>query len=389
MRTNKRASPKADAKKQTGNTAAVTASAEHNTGATKKNANGEQGPGATSTSDPDQGEGGTNKGASSLSVAENPPVTPSASSIAQPSLKVDRPVRSQADIHLPMLNALISPFSASEVAMLGPILKGDSTPAYVLSKGHWWIAAHGEVAMMNGEWKGTGHEVTELNKVETWQSAQGLSLVAGRDWLSGWSVGLGVGVARQRSRFLKRESEPGQTETVIDTTWTGSPQGIATNYTWDIVQTQIYEPGVEHDYSATNTYTKLRIAPEIGYRLLERNRLSLHARLSPVLLLDIGRKGNTLVWTNRSDSLENTTTGTRVMSLGDASLNERFPLAIALSGSVELRYRLCDRWSVSVLPRYTYWLPKADGAIPSLSMNGLGGAVRLRYDLRHNERRVK
>jgi cytoskeletal protein RodZ len=293
------------------------------------------------------------------------------------------------DFHMPVLTTLATPFISSTATAPGPILNGDTTPTYVLSPGQWWIAVQGEWAMLNGEWKGSGHEVPELNTSETWRGGQGLSLVVGRKWLNGWSVGLGIGASKQRSRFLRREVEASHTETVVDTTWTGTAMGAQTNYTWDIVETVQTEPGIEHDYSATNSYTRLRIAPEVSYQLLQKKRFVLSARLAPVMMFDIGREGNTIVPSSSTDSLETTTYGTVAAPVNDASLDERFPMAFALSAGLEVRYRICERWSVGALPTFTYWIPRAEGAVPALSMNELGGALRLRYDLRHQERRVK
>lgn len=295
--------------------------------------------------------------------------------------------RVSPDDHLALLTGLVTPFLSNPATPPGPILQGDSTPAYVLKKGNWWVAVQGEWSTLNGDWKGTGPEVAELNKSEIWRGGHGLSLVFGREWLSGWSLGLSIGANKQRSRFLRREVEPGHSELVIDTTWTGTPMGQVTNYTWDIVETTVVEPGVERDYSATNSYTRLRIAPEVGYQLLQKKRFSLGARLAPVMMIDIGRKGNTLIQTASADSSE-TGAATGALALTNTSLDSRFPMAFAVSAGLELRYRLCERWSLGVLPTFTYWLPRTEGRVPSLSMNELGGALRLRYDLRHQERRL-
>lgn len=296
--------------------------------------------------------------------------------------------RVSQDVHLALLTGLVTRFLSNPATAPGPILQGDSTPAYVLKKGNWWVAVQGEWSTLNGDWKGTGSAVTELNKSETWRGGQGLGLVVGREWLSGWSLGLGIGANKQRSRFLRREVVPGHSELVIDTTWTGTPMGQVTNYTWDIVETTVVEPGVERDYSATNSYTRLRIAPEVGYQLLQKKRFSLGARLAPVMMIDIGRKGNTLIQTASADSSE-TGAATGALALTNTSLDSRFPMTFAVSAGLELRYRFCERWSLGVLPTFTYWLPRTEGRVPSLSMNELGGALRLRYDLRHQERRLK
>ena len=301
----------------------------------------------------------------------------------------EQPTRVSPDVHLASLTGLVTPFVNNTAVAPGPLLQGDSTPAYVLKKGQYWFALQGEMSLVNGSWKGTGREVSELNASETWRGGQGLSLVVGREWLSGWSVGLGIGATKQRSRFLRREVEPAHAETVIDTTWTITPMGTQTNYTWDIVETLVSEPGVERDYSATNSYTRLRIAPEVSRDLLRKKRLTLTARLAPVMMFDIGRTGNTIVPSSTMDSLETVTTSTGTLQLNDASLDERFPMTFAISAGLELRYRFCERWSAGLLPAFTYWMPRAEGRVPSLSMNELGCGVRLRYDFRHQERRVK
>lgn len=299
-------------------------------------------------------------------------------------------MRATPDDHLPMLTGLATPFTHNTAMRPGPILQGDSTPTYVLNKGHWWFGVQAGVFSLTGEWRGTGSEVSELNKSENWRGGQSLSLVVGRDWLSGWSSGISVGVTRQRSRFLYHESEPGHVETVVDTTWTSAPMGTQTNYTWDIVETVIEEPGVERDYNATNTCTSLRIAPEVGYRLVGRHRFSLHVRGGLAMSMDLERKGSTLAsTTTSSDSLEVVSASISRLDLGDASLDDRFPISFSVFASAELRYRLCEHWSLGAMPMFTWNLPRLEERVPRVSLTEVGGALRLRYDLGHKERRVK
>ena len=296
--------------------------------------------------------------------------------------------RTVPDIHVRMLNGVVTRLMSNTATQPGPLLHGDPAPTYVLNKGQWWIALQAEVAALNGEWHGPGREVKELNASETWREGKGVGVAFGREWLNGWSIGLGLGVNQQRSRFLRRETETPHSEVVVDTTWTGSPMGQVTNYTWDIVETVVTEPGVVRDYSATNTYTRLRIAPEVSYRMAQRKRFSLSARLAPMLMLGMGRKGNTVVTTVTADSMETAPT-TSTIPLNNASFHDRFPLSMAVSAGLEVQYRMLDRWSVSALPTFTYWFPGSSTTGRSLSMNELGGAMRLRYDLRHKERREK
>ncbi len=299
-------------------------------------------------------------------------------------------VRTSPDVHLSKLDGLVTPLVGTAVTPPGPLLQGDSTPVYVLDKGQWWFGVQAGISSLNGEWRGTGPEISELNESETWQGGQSLALAVGRDWLSGWSSGITIGMAKKRSRFLHHESEPGHVETVIDTTWTNTPMGTQTNYsTWDIVERLVEEPGVERDYSATNTYTSLRIAPEIGYRIAGRQRFSLHARGGLAVSMTLGRKGSALVSSATSDSTEVVQTSITPLALNDASLDDRFPVSFAVFASVELRYRLCERWSLSMLPMFNFDLSRSAERVPQTSMTEVGGALRLRYDLGHKERRVK
>ena len=297
-------------------------------------------------------------------------------------------LRTSPDVHLPTLDVTITPYMNSAALPLGPFLRGDSTAPYVLNKGQLWFAAQAEWAALNGEWKGGGAQAQQLNTSETWRKGNGLGIAFGYEWQSGWAIGLGIGVNRQRSRFLRRETQAAHSEVVIDTTWTASPLGDPTNYTWDIIQTVVQEPVVERDLSATNTYMYLRIAPEVGYRFAQMKRFGLSARLAPVIMVNTSRKGNSVTTTVRTDSTD-TAPATTVLPLEDGSLDDRFPLTMAVSAGLELRYRLLDRWSVSALPTFTYWMPRTGSDKPMLSMTELGGALRLRYDLRHKERRVK
>lgn len=282
-----------------------------------------------------------------------------------------------------------SPLPLLEAKQPSPILPGKTIDPYVMAKGNWWIGAQVEWAALNSSWSGAGAEVDAMNAGETWRDRKGLSVVVGREWQSGVSLGLGVGISQQRSRFLHRTVEAGTTETMIDTAWTATPSGPQTSFTWDIVETQITEPGTEQLYNSTNVYTQLRIAPEISYRLVERRRLSIQVRLSPMINVTLSRSGNALAPMVSQEPLDSSATSLTVVSLGDASLNERFPLSLALSGGLDLRYQLCDRFSIGLLPNFVYGIPREVGRTPRLNSVELGGALRLRYDIRHKECKAK
>ena len=298
-------------------------------------------------------------------------------------------IRSTPNETLPGLGIRSSPLPLTEAKQPGPLLSGKAVDPYVLANGNWWFGLQLEWAAANGSWSGTGSEVNAMNTSETWLDRKGLSAAVGREWQSGLSVGLGVGLSQQRSRFLHRLVEPSSTQTVVDTTWTGTPSGPQTIFTWDIVEIQTTEPGAEQLFRSTNLYTQLRIAPEISYRLLERRRLSLHVRLSPIIHIGLSRNGNALVLKPAQEASDSSTTVLAVSPLEDAALNDRFPLSLALSGGLDLRYQLCDRLSIGLLPSFVSDIQGRIERTPKLTSSEFGGMIRLRYDIRHKERRMK
>lgn len=297
--------------------------------------------------------------------------------------------RSTPDVHLPRLASNPTPVVIRTAPTTGALMRGDSTPAYLLRKGRWWFALQGGIAKLDGHWSGSDPAARELNRDETWLGGRSLGLVVGREWLNGWSAGLGIGAAWQRARFLRLERTPGPTETVIDTTWTNSFQGPNAYWTWNIVETDVTEPGTQREFRATNEYLWLRVAPEAARQLFEYRRLSLHARAGAAALFGITRKGSTL-YRPSVHTLDAPPDGhVNVVDLNDAAVRERFAFSFALWGALELQYRVREHWSVGALPMVE-WRPAMHSSKgPALSMTSFGGALRLRYDLFHQEKRTR
>lgn len=254
---------------------------------------------------------------------------------------------------------------------------------YVLTRSDVWIGIQGDWADVNGRWSGPSALSEELNAAETWRDRAGLSLWVGRAWRSGLSLGIGFALEQQRSRFFRRTIEPATTQTVIDTTWVTSSQGPQTLYTWDIVETAIVEPGSEQLYSATNTYRRMRLATEVAYPVFEHRRWSIHARVSPELVMTLSRTGNTLA---QGDGVEGGGGRAVVVPLDDRSVDERFSPFWGLSAGVDIRFRIHEHISLSAVPAYNriFAASAADRVRPGGSE--LGGALRIRYHLAGKER---
>jgi hypothetical protein len=296
--------------------------------------------------------------------------------------------RTAPDDHLARAALVSSPLPLQEAKQPGPMLPGRAIDPYVLAAGNWWFGVQLEWMAVQGTWHGAGSEVNSLNVSETWRDRKGASLVAGREWQSGWSAGLGVGVSQVRSNFVHRLVEPTRSQTVVDTTWTSIPMGQQTSYTWDIIQTELVEQGTERTYRSTNTYTLLRIAPEVSYRLWERKRFSVHGRFSPIISATLGRSGNTLIAADSVDVNADLGSQLDVLELSNPAVTDRYPLAIALSGGLDARYQLCDRLSIGILPTFAYGLSGTNDSVAKLRSSEFGAAFRFRWDLRHKERRL-
>lgn len=77
------------------------------------------------------------------------------------------------------------------------------------------------------------------------------------------------------------------------------------------------------------------------------------------------------------------------MPLDDRSLDERFPLSLMLSAGLEASYRLSPGYSVAVAPTATYGTAVGRNRMAAhLTTTEFGASLRLRYDMRHRERRA-
>lgn len=263
------------------------------------------------------------------------------------------------------------------------MLPGREVAPYVIQNGHWWFAAQFAYTPLGGRWTGKDEQlIAAMNQSETWKDRMSFSLVFGREWESGFGVGLSAGLSRTRSRFLHREVTDAQTTTTVDTVWTSAAMGAQTVYTWDIIEAQITEPGVDRSFNATNTLTQLRLAPEVSYAVWQRRRLSVHARVAPSLSLTLQRQGEGLLPATDEGGLP------AIADLKDEAFDKRFGPQLALSLSMDVRYRLTPHLSIGVLPAWEQDLLGGDRDTPTLRTSGFGGALRLRFDMSHRERRT-
>jgi hypothetical protein len=259
---------------------------------------------------------------------------------------------------------------------------------YVLRNKRIFIGLQFDWTNVNGEWRGSGDEVPALNRSETWLDRKGIGAVIGLRWRGGSHLAMAVGVSQQRSRFLRTRTIEGGTSTTVDTTWTATPAGPQTVYTWDIVPVTIAEPGIEERTTASNTYTQLRIAPELGYdRRL--GRWSIGLRAGPMFTATLARAGRSLVsGAAQADSTELQADQPMMIPVDDRSVDERFRLSFGAFAAVDINYHLTEAITLGAGPVWSTNFAGSGGTVPVASLSELGGAFRLLINLPERERKA-
>jgi hypothetical protein len=280
-------------------------------------------------------------------------------------------------------------------SVMAVTLRTDARPAgahpedpYVLRNKRIFFGLQLEWTSASGEWRGTGEEVAALNRSETWLDRKGIGAVGGLRWRSGLHLALAANASQQRSRFLRTMTIAGDTTTTVDTTWIATAAGPQTVYTWDIVPVTIAEPGIEERTTATNTYTQLRMAAELGYghRL---GRWSLGLRAGPMITATMTRKGKTLVpGPVQPDGDEQPPNPPMVMAVDDRYVDERFRLSVGAFAAADINFHLTEAITLGAGPMWSTNFAGSGGTVPVASVSELGGAFRLLFDLPERERKA-
>lgn len=247
----------------------------------------------------------------------------------------------------------------------------------VLSGTRWWLAVQGEHQRGSLEWRGGEPGVAEaLNTSETWLGRWVVSLAVGRSWRSGWTVGGGISLSEARSRFLRTTFTPGQVETVIDTTWVGTPMGQQTMYTWNIVESTVVEPGTTQVARATNRYREARLFMEVGKRVWAHGRWSAHGRLTTGAIWTLTQAGNTVRAT--ADG------GLTVLDLRDRTSRSGSVIRPFAAMAAELRFRVSPELALGALPSINITFAPAAGSTPNIRGVEAGAGLRLTYLFPYN-----
>jgi hypothetical protein len=259
---------------------------------------------------------------------------------------------------------------------------------YVLRNKRVFVGLQFDWTAVSGKWRGSAEEVAALNRSETWLDRKGTGVVMGLRWRSGLHVALAASASQQRSRFLHTMQVAGDTSTTVDTTWIATAAGPQTVYTWDIVPVMITEPGIEERTMATNTYTQLRMAPELGYGH-RFGRWSLGVRVGPMITATLSRKGRTLVPDPvQPDGNELPPNPPIVISADDRSVDERFRLSFGAFAALDIQYHLTEAIMLGAGPVWSTNFAGSGGTVPAASLSELGGAFRLLFDLPERERKT-
>lgn len=309
------------------------------------------------------------EGGSQGSAAADPGADPTAA-------MAPRPVEDAERFRLERLRPLLaqaSPATGASTPRSLPI-----GPGYLLPSGFGWLALETGLTQVNGAWQGTSAEVDALNQSETWRERTAVGLAGGWQWRSGWSVGLGAGVASTRSRALGSVNEPSYVENTVDTNWVATAVGQHSVYTWNIDSAQVERPGAERKYSSTNRYTAVYLAPEVGY-WRDVRRFTWGVRTGAVIGIPVQRTGNTLEQADGAGDAQST--AFNLQPVNDDRFQRRFPVSISFFASAELRYHLTEHWAVGLGPSYITDLAPTAGAAPVMRLHGLGGSLRLILEL--------
>lgn len=238
-----------------------------------------------------------------------------------------------------------------------------------MTRSAWWFALQGGVARLDGSWQGPGSEA--LNAAEKYQQGSELGLRFGRRWMNGFSVGSGLGMVQQDSRFLYQQTGTPTTQGSVDTTWSGTAMGVLTIYTWQLDTLFAEVPGTDQRWSATNRYTSLRVPLELGWRK-DDGRMQFGTRGGLLLDVPMARQGNTLAFTGTEGVSE-------VVPLNDVRFDERFRPSLSAFAALELGYLVSHRWLVLCGPQATWQLGSPDAGAPRPRVNELGAWGRVEY----------
>lgn len=267
-------------------------------------------------------------------------------------------------------------------------INAHSEDPYVLRSKRIFVGLQFDWTAVSGEWRGSGEEVAALDRSETWLDRKGMGLLAGLHWRSGLHLALAASASQQRSRFLYTATVAGDTSTTMDTLWIATAAGPQTVYTWDIVPVTITEPGNEERTTATNTYTRFRIAPELGYDH-PFGRWSIGGRIGPVFTATRSRKGRTLLPDPvQPDGNELPRNPPIVISADDPSVDERFRISFGAFAAIDINYHLTEAITLGAGPVWSTNFAGSGGAVPVASLTELGGAFRLLINLPERERKA-
>lgn len=280
------------------------------------------------------------------------------------------------------MDAITRPFDGPPLAV--PSARGAGERPYVLPKGASWYGVQVELASTDYHWNGPSGETRALNNSESWGGRKGIGVVYGRDWQSGFGFEVAGTWSKVRSNLFYAEQGPQVVHNTTDTTWTGTPMGQHTIYTWNIVTTSVAEPGPSRTYSAVNTYTMLRFDALASYQR-PLGRWTAVLRAGPTLTLFPGHEGNTLVaGTTGSEPASGMMTA---VPLSAASVKDRFAPQLGLLAGFDLRYSLSERFMLGMGPTFLTTLGGEEVRNARLNCTEWGGTLRLIYRPAPHERR--
>lgn len=252
-------------------------------------------------------------------------------------------------------------------------LRSQAYPEYVMGPGEWWLGAYAGFGSVRGTWN--GDDAASLRTTETWKSSTQMGLLAGRQWWSGWSIGMGVGVARVRSAF-KHDQRTVVGETLdLDTTWVTRPYPNSTDLisTWSVDTSYFPIAGPPRRIDAKNEYRVLQVPLLAAWHgHVARWKLGATAGLTGWFPME--RSGSTLE--RIAPDADPTVT-----DLSDGAVDERYPIQVHGNVGLSLGYLITEHFAILAEPTLSTPVYRG-GTGTTLSLTRPTLQIRLHYALR-------
>lgn len=229
-------------------------------------------------------------------------------------------------------------------------MRRSGSPEYYKPRGSWWLASAITAQAVEYRWTGSRNRLVDaLSRADRAVTGVAWGLFGGRQWPSGFRLGLGADISRaqQSFRMIERES------VVVSETVTN----VVTLNTLVV-------------FSTTDTLTRTIVQEDDLRGQDQRTSLSIPFELSWVKPVGRWRAGPRIglafskTWISSSSSLIQSPSGNRISTaqLSSDELGQRYPMAVSALAGLEIGFVPKERWVVYASPFYGRGLVTLGGA---------------------------